>query len=201
VSQLAQLPNLTRREVAIKELREEIAQIEHELCSSQVTKWRERELSQKLRINQFTIDQLIHENGEASSHQGEVEHDPYQAERSQLKASIAEIERELVTCMQWVAIKRAAQFLGRGIELDDLIQYGMLGVIAGIRHFDPTRGTRLLTAISWWVFQAITRAIMEDSYLIRLPVHVYESVAHIKQEQAKLKTQLGRLPTHQELST
>ena len=141
--------------------------------------------------------QLAH----ARSHLAQIpDHDNYEQQRNEIKAEISELERTLVYNLQWVAVKKAPHFLGRGIELDDLIQYGMLGVYAGIQHFDINKGARLLAAVKWWVFQALSRAVIEYRPLIRLPVYVHESLANIKRQRTKLEMCLGRLPTHEELA-
>ncbi len=127
--------------------------------------------------------------------------DDYEEQRNEIKAEITELERTLAYNLQWVAVKKAPHFLGQGIELDDLIQYGMLGVIAGIRHFDISRGARLLPAVNWWVFQALTRAVIEYKPLIRLPVHIHESLENIKKHRAELEKVLGRPPIHEELAS
>jgi RNA polymerase sigma factor (sigma-70 family) len=121
-------------------------------------------------------------------------------EQSKLEALIVELEKTLWLNLQWVAVKKAPAFLGQGVELDDLIQAGMLGIIAGIRHFDNTKGARLISVVSWWVFQALSRAVLDYGRLIRLPVYVHEAIAQIKKQQTDMETHLGCLPTHQELA-
>ena len=126
--------------------------------------------------------------------------DSYAAKRQALQAEITEIEQMLTIKMQWVAIKKAVQFLGRGIELDDLIQFGMEGVIAGIRHFDITRKARLLLVVNTWVFQAITRAIADHGSAVRLPAHMFELVHTLEKLHLQWQREHGRLPTRQELA-
>ncbi len=128
------------------------------------------------------------------------DHDDYEQQRNEIKAEISELERTLVYNLQWVAVKKAPHFLGQGIELDDLIQYGILGIYAGIQHFDISKGARLLVAVNWWVFQALSRAVIEHRSLIRLPVYVHESLANIKRQRIKLEMCLGHPPTHEELA-
>jgi RNA polymerase sigma factor (sigma-70 family) len=128
------------------------------------------------------------------------ENDLYATERNLIKATIAELEQTLVYKMQWVAVKKAPQFLGNTIELDDLIQYGMLGVIAGIAHFDSSRQGRLLPVVNMWVFQSLRRAINDYARLIRLPAHVSEQLDTIKKQHLQLQMILGRLPSRRELA-
>jgi RNA polymerase sigma factor (sigma-70 family) len=128
------------------------------------------------------------------------ENDPYTEQRAALNAEIADLERTLVSKMQWVAVKKATQFVSRGIDLDDLIQYGMLGVIAGVRHYDINKNTRLLTAISWWVFQSLSRAVAEYVRLVRVPVYISEILTNIKKQHTALQMSLSRFPTRKELA-
>src|SRR5260370_3705364 len=76
----------------------------------------------------------------------------------------------------------------------------MLGVIAGVKHYDVNKNTRLLTAISWWVFQSLNRAVTENVRLIRVPVYMAETLAHIKRQHTALQISLGRLPNLKELA-
>jgi len=126
--------------------------------------------------------------------------DLYAVERNMLRVDIAELEQTLVYKMQWVAIKKASQFLGKNIELDDLIQYGMLGVIAGVKHFDISRQSKLLSAVNMWVFQSIRRAINDYGRLIRIPSYVCEQLDTIRKQHLQLQMTLGRLPSRQELA-
>jgi len=125
----------------------------------------------------------------------------YETKRNELQAEITDIERTLVYNFQWIAVKKAPQFLGQGIELDDLIQYGMLGIFAGIRHFDIKRKTRLLVVVNWWVFQSLARAVAEYGRLIRLPVYIHEPLTNIKKQRIRLEMCLGRPPELEELAS
>jgi RNA polymerase primary sigma factor len=124
----------------------------------------------------------------------------FDAEREAVKAEVAELERFLVYKMQWVAVKKAVRFLGQGIELDDLIQYGMLGVIQGVQAFDVTRSTRLLVSVNWWVFSLLNRAVANYSRLIVLPSYIHDMLMKVKRQRIPLDRELGRLPTNEELA-
>lgn len=152
----------------------------------------ERDLTTKLDQTRLLLAQLPKYD--------DSEKDPYAEKRTALKAEIADLERTLVYKMQWVAIKKAVQFMGRGIELDDLIQYGMLGVIAGVNHYDVNKNARLLAVINWWVFQALNRAVAENVHLIRVPVYIAEMLENVKRQHAALQKSLGRLPNLNELA-
>jgi RNA polymerase sigma factor (sigma-70 family) len=147
--------------------------------------------------------QLVHARAQLASlppYDEEDAIDPYASRRQALRAEITEIEQTLTCKMQWVAIKKAVQFLGQGVELEDLIQFGMLGVIAGIQHFDITRNARLLLAVNSWTFQALIRAIADYGSPIRLPAHIFEQVRTLKKQHSHWQREHGRLPTHQNIA-
>lgn len=133
-------------------------------------------------------------------HSDEEQIDPYAARRQTLQAEITEIEQTLTCKMQWVAIKKAVHFLGKGIELDDLIQFGMLGVIAGIKHFDITRKARLLLAVNVWTFQSLSRAVSDYGTAIRFPTHINIQIDTLRKHHLQLQIAQGRLPTRQKLA-
>nr|BBH87553.1 hypothetical protein KTC_23040 [Thermosporothrix sp. COM3] len=128
------------------------------------------------------------------------EDDPYHESRAAILSEINALEQTLMLCFQWVAIKKATQFLGHGIELEDLIQYGMLGVHAGIRHFDPARGRRLVHVVNIWVFQTLSRAVIDYGRLIRLPAHFAGHLDVLKRVHTQLQCTLERKPTRAELA-
>lgn len=137
----------------------------------------------------------------ARAYLSELSDDPnFDGERAAVKAEIADLERFLVYKMQWVAVKKAVRFLGQGIELDDLIQYGMLGVIQGVQAFDATRSTHLLVSVNWWVFSWLNRAVASYSRHIVLPVYIHDLLMKVKRQCILLDRELGRLPTNEELA-
>lgn len=152
----------------------------------------ERELTKKLAHTHLLLAQLPRCN--------DPENDPYAEHRAALNAEIADLERTLVSKMQWVAVKKATQFVGAGIDLDDLIQFGMLGVIAGVKRYDVNRNARLLVVVNWWVFQSLNRAVSEFARFVRVPVYIAETLVQIKKQHNALQMSLGRLPTLKELA-
>ncbi|GCE49988.1 hypothetical protein KTH_48570 [Thermosporothrix hazakensis] len=128
------------------------------------------------------------------------EDDPYHESRAAILSEINALERTLMLCFQWVAIKKATQFLGHGIELEDLIQYGMLGVHAGILHFDPARSKRLVLVVNIWVFQTLSRVVSEYGSPIRLPIYITDQLNTLKRAHTQLQYALGRKPTRAELA-
>ncbi len=99
-----------------------------------------------------------------------------------------------------LVISVAKKYIGRGLPFLDLIQEGNIGLMRAIRNFEYQRGFKFSTYATWWIRQAISRALAEQSRTIRLPVHMSDSVNRMLREQNALQQRLGRLPTVAELA-
>ncbi len=94
----------------------------------------------------------------------------------------------------------AKKYQGRGASFSDLIQEGNLGLLHAVQKYDPKLGYRFSTYSTWWIRQAITRSLAEQSRLIRIPAHTFETVMKLQRIKRELEQQLQRTPTNEELA-
>ena len=140
------------------------------------------------------------------------------AEEKLSKMSAAEKAKQLGLDMQWVVrdgrrakshllganlrlvVSLAKRYTGRGMQFLDLIQEGNLGLIRAVEKFDYTKGFKFSTYATWWIRQAITRAMADQARTIRIPVHMVEVINKLARVQRQMLQDLGREPTPEELA-
>src|SRR5919199_1100535 len=126
------------------------------------------------------------------------------AEERDLSARAREGDKEawtrLIGSNLRLVISIAKKYRGRGVPFDDLIQEGNAGLIKAVERFDPALGNRFSTYATWWIRQAVTRAIADHARTVRLPAHVVDSLFRLRRAENALSIELGRDVTEEELA-
>ncbi len=125
-------------------------------------------------------------------------------ERMMLEHQVAlaeEARRQIIQANLRLVVSVAKKYINSAMSFMDLVQEGNIGLMRAVEKFDYKRGNRFSTYATWWIRQAVTRAIAEQSRLIRLPVHLSESLVHLRRTMYELEQQFEREPTAEEIAS
>jgi RNA polymerase primary sigma factor len=151
----------------------------------------EVELAKSIEAGLYADEKLAHLRSLSDADRGDLEW---------LAADGVRGKERLIEANLRLVVSIAKRYIGRGLVFLDLIQEGNLGLIRAVEKFDYTRGYKFSTYATWWIRQAITRAIADQARTIRVPVHMVETINKLARVQRQLHQELGREATAEELA-
>ena len=160
----------------------------------------EMDLAEKIRVGveaEETLATMLHGRTEAELSDEELD------QKDELELQVAQgrnAHNKLAQSNLRLVVSVAKRYIGRGLNFLDLIQEGNLGLLRAVDKFDHTLGFKFSTYATWWIRQAISRAIADQARTIRIPVHMVETINRQSRTQRRLQQELGREPTFEEIA-
>jgi len=151
-------------------------------------------------LEDCTLSQLKKKLDTGECHSKLPEMEPlFQSYFNRIKAEALRAQRHLTEANLRLVVSVAKKYIGRGLPLLDLIQEGNIGLMRGAEKFDYRRGYKFSTYATWWIRQAVTRAIADQGRTIRVPVHMIENINKVTRLHRRLLLEYGREPTPEEI--
>ena len=163
----------------------------------------EIELAQKMEAGSVAVEKIPLLKERLAETGDEQEKEEIQAEIKALQLDVdrgSDAKKRLAEANLRLVVSIAKRYVGRGMQFLDLIQEGNLGLIKAVEKFDHRKGYKFSTYATWWIRQAITRAIADQARTIRIPVHMVETINKLIRVSRQLLQELGREPTPEEIA-